>query len=144
MVVPWALWADRRPRAVYKHWVALHNSKTVVVCELSASSLTISTVCFQRFVSMMFLIVSLATHEWFRSLCFVLWRFLICLGCVVLISPCCFCLLRVSASPVSCWVLQLFRVTEVLMASREFGLRLVLLYFFWIVGPSVVLGKEFS
>ena len=71
-MVPWALWTYRRPRAVYKFWVALHNSKTVVVCELSASSLTISTVSFQRFVSMMILIVSLAIHEWFHLLCFVL------------------------------------------------------------------------
>ena len=39
-------------------------------------------------------------------------------------------LLRVSASPVSCWVLQLFRVTKVLMAFREKNV-LVRLGFVW-------------
>ena len=43
--MPWALWADGRPRAVYKYWVALYNSKSIVMRELSASSLTISAVC---------------------------------------------------------------------------------------------------
>ena len=120
MVVPWAPWADRRPRAVYKYWVELYISKAIVVRELSASSLTISTVfgsavgtvcvppaqggiqilvahhkfldcrCVwfvrsplalstvssQRFVSMMYHFVSCRiTND--------LWRFRICLGCVV-------------------------------------------------------------
>ena len=44
--------------------------------------------------------------------------------------PLLLCLLRVSGSLVSCWVLQLFRVTEVLMASREkvFGLWVLQLF----------------